>query len=176
MLKPLSALLALLCALPLAAQDRADVEQLQKFARVYRYLTELYVDDEDMAPVVEGAIAGMLERLAPHSAYLPADEQSRFWIDYAQGFYKVMERIRAKYPAELLQACASGGGREEYGALKSFDAVWTSDNTAVPTPPSCWVVTSWTRRSTRRATSRPSSSASTWPAPDASAWSFSPGR
>ena len=72
--KPLSALLALLCALPLAAQDRADVEQLQKFARVYRYLTELYVDDEDMAPVVEGAIAGMLERLDPHSAYLTAEE------------------------------------------------------------------------------------------------------
>ena len=63
------------------------------------------------------------------SAYLPADEQSRFWIDYAQGFYKVMERIRAKYPDVLIQACASGGGRVEYGALKYFDEVWTSDNT-----------------------------------------------
>lgn len=63
------------------------------------------------------------------SAYLPADEQSRFWIDYAQGFYKVMERIRAKYPDVLIQACASGGGRVEYGALKYFDEVWMSDNT-----------------------------------------------
>ena len=63
------------------------------------------------------------------SAYLPADEQSRFWIDYAQGFYKVMERIRAKYPDVLIQACASGGGRVEYGALKYFDEFWTSDNT-----------------------------------------------
>ena len=63
------------------------------------------------------------------SAYLPADEQSRFWIDYAQGFYRVMERIRAKYPDVLIQACASGGGRVEYGALKYFDEVWTSDNT-----------------------------------------------
>ena len=63
------------------------------------------------------------------SAYLPADEQSRFWIDYAQGFYKVMERIRAKYPDVLIQACASGGGRVEYGAMKYFNEVWTSDNT-----------------------------------------------
>ncbi len=63
------------------------------------------------------------------SAYLPADEQSHFWIDYTQGFYKVMERIRAKYPDVLIQACASGGGRVEYGALKYFDEVWTSDNT-----------------------------------------------
>ena len=63
------------------------------------------------------------------SAYLPADEQSHFWIDYAQGFYKVMERIRAKYPDVLIQACASGGGRVEYGALRYFDEFWTSDNT-----------------------------------------------
>lgn len=63
------------------------------------------------------------------SAYLSADEQSHFWIDYAQGFYKVMERIRAKYPDVLIQACASGGGRVEYGALKYFDEFWTSDNT-----------------------------------------------
>ena len=29
----------------------------------------------------------------------------------------------------LIQACASGGGRVEYGALKYFNEVWTSDNT-----------------------------------------------
>ena len=32
------------------------------------------------------------------SAYLPAAEQSRFWFDYTQGFYRVLERIRAKIP------------------------------------------------------------------------------
>lgn len=63
------------------------------------------------------------------SKWLPSGEQSRFWIDYAQGFYKVLERIRAKYPHVLIQACASGGGRVEYGALKYFNEVWTSDNT-----------------------------------------------
>ena len=63
------------------------------------------------------------------SEYLPEDKQSHFWIDYAQGFYKVMERIRAKYPDVLIQACASGGGRVEFGAMKYFNEVWTSDNT-----------------------------------------------
>ena len=29
----------------------------------------------------------------------------------------------------MIQACASGGGRVEYGALKYHDEVWTSDNT-----------------------------------------------
>ncbi len=63
------------------------------------------------------------------SSHLPADRQSHFWIDYAQGFYNVLERIRAKYPDVMVQACASGGGRVEYGALKYFDEFWTSDNT-----------------------------------------------
>ncbi len=63
------------------------------------------------------------------SEYLPKDKQSHFWIDYVQGFYKIMERIRAKYPDVLIQACASGGGRVEYGAMKYFNEVWTSDNT-----------------------------------------------
>lgn len=63
------------------------------------------------------------------SAYLPADRQSNFWVDYAEGFRRVMERIRAKYPDVLIQACSSGGGRVEYGALKHFDEVWTSDDT-----------------------------------------------
>ena len=57
------------------------------------------------------------------------DEQSHFWIEYTQGFYNVLRRIREKYPEVIIQACASGGGRVEYGALKWFNEVWTSDNT-----------------------------------------------
>ena len=74
MRKTILSLLSLLAVLPLAAQQTDDLEQLQKFTRVYRYLTEFYVDEEPMGPVVEGAIEGMLERLDPHSAYLTAEE------------------------------------------------------------------------------------------------------
>lgn len=63
------------------------------------------------------------------SAFLPADRQSHFWIKYTQGLYSVYERIRAKYPDVLIQACSSGGGRVDYGALKYHQEVWTSDNT-----------------------------------------------
>jgi alpha-galactosidase len=40
-----------------------------------------------------------------------------------------MERIRAKYPNLVIQACASGGGRANYGVLPNFDEFWVSDNT-----------------------------------------------
>lgn len=49
------------------------VEQ-QKFDRVFRYLSDLYVDEVDMAPLAEEAIRAILAELDPHSAYLSAEE------------------------------------------------------------------------------------------------------
>ena len=66
---------------------------------------------------------------SPGSEYLQADQQSHFWVDYVRGLYKIYERIRQKYPDVLIQACASGGGRIDYGALKYQQEVWASDNT-----------------------------------------------
>ena len=40
-----------------------------------------------------------------------------------------MDRIRVKYPDVTIQACASGGGRANYGVLPWFDEFWVSDNT-----------------------------------------------
>ena len=63
------------------------------------------------------------------SQYLSADNQSHLYIDYHKGFAKVLDRIRAKYPDLTIQACASGGGRANYGVLPWFDEFWVSDNT-----------------------------------------------
>lgn len=62
------------------------------------------------------------------SPYLEAD-QDKFFVDYCQGLYNVMRRIREKYPQVIVQCCSSGGGRVDYGALKYCNEVWTSDNT-----------------------------------------------
>ena len=63
------------------------------------------------------------------SNYLPANKQSHLYIEYHRGLRKVLQRIRAKYPDLLMQACASGGGRISYGILPYFDEFWTSDDT-----------------------------------------------
>lgn len=63
------------------------------------------------------------------SHFLPKDKQSHIYIDYHRGMNKVLERIRAKYPKVVMQACASGGGRVNYGLLPYFEEFWTSDNT-----------------------------------------------
>lgn len=63
------------------------------------------------------------------SSFLDDKKQSHFFVDYTKGLYSVLERIRAKYPETIIQTCASGGGRVDYGALKYTQEVWTSDNT-----------------------------------------------
>ena len=63
------------------------------------------------------------------SQYLPLAEQSHLYIKYHEGFAKVCERIRQKYPDLTIQACASGGGRANWGVLPWFDEFWVSDNT-----------------------------------------------
>jgi alpha-galactosidase len=63
-----------------------------------------------------------------YSPYLK-EKQSHLYIDYTRGLYKVMERIRAKYPHLPIMLCSGGGGRTDYGALKYFTEFWPSDNT-----------------------------------------------
>lgn len=63
------------------------------------------------------------------SHYLPSQKQSHIYIEYHRGMNKILERIRAKYPNLVIQACASGGGRVNYGFLPYFNEFWTSDDT-----------------------------------------------
>ena len=63
------------------------------------------------------------------SQYLTMNEQSHLYIAYHRGFEKVCQRVREKYPDVTIQACASGGGRANWGVLPYFDEFWVSDNT-----------------------------------------------
>ena len=63
------------------------------------------------------------------SQYLTMNDQSHLYIDYHPGLEKVGQRVRAKYPDVTIQACASGGGRANWGVLPYFDEFWVSDNT-----------------------------------------------
>ena len=63
------------------------------------------------------------------SLYLPMHKQSNLYVDYHMGLLKVLQRIRQKYPDVVIQDCASGGGRANYGLLPYYDEFWVSDNT-----------------------------------------------
>ncbi len=62
-----------------------------------------------------------------YSAY--QTNQSHFYVEYVRGLYKVLDRMKAKYPKLPMMLCSGGGGRVDYGALKYFTEFWLSDNT-----------------------------------------------
>lgn len=48
---------------------------------------------------------------------------------HTMAVYSIVDRLKQKYPDTAIEACASGGGRCDLGALSHFDQAWTSDNT-----------------------------------------------
>jgi alpha-galactosidase len=63
------------------------------------------------------------------SQYLPKELQSNLSVDFTLALEKILKRIRAKYPEVVIQLCASGGSRLNYGFLPYFQEMWTSDQT-----------------------------------------------
>jgi alpha-galactosidase len=43
-------------------------------------------------------------------------------------YYRILDRLIAKFPKVVFQDCASGGGRAEYGSLQRHAEFWASDN------------------------------------------------
>jgi alpha-galactosidase len=63
-----------------------------------------------------------------YSPYLK-NQQSQLYVDYVLGLYKVLDRLRLKYPHIPMMLCSGGGGRVDYGALRYFTEFWASDDT-----------------------------------------------
>lgn len=45
-----------------------------------------------------------------------------------EGFYALLDRLRAAHPQVEIESCASGGGRIDFGVLSRTHRVWPSDN------------------------------------------------
>lgn len=93
-----------------------------------------------------------------YSPYLK-DKQTHLYVDYVHGLYKVLDRIKAKYPNLPMMLCSGGSGRIDYQALNYFTEFWASDNTDpierlfiqygysffYPAKATCAHVTTWNR-------------------------------
>ncbi|CUP10828.1 MAG: alpha-galactosidase [Clostridium baratii] len=51
------------------------------------------------------------------------------WYKHIEAVYDIVRELKVKHQNVLFEACASGGGRIDYGILGIFDDFWTSDNT-----------------------------------------------
>ena len=70
-----------------------------------------------------------MSMLNASSQYLPMSRQSNLSVDFNLATLATLERIRAAHPKVIIQLCASGGTRLNYGFMPYFQEVWTSDMT-----------------------------------------------
>ena len=98
--------------------------QVQEF--VFKVVDDLLTQHPEIAYIKWDANAPIQNY---GSLYLPMQKQTNLYVDYHLGLLKTLQRIREKYPKIVIQDCASGGGRANYGLLPYFDEFWVSDNT-----------------------------------------------
>lgn len=97
--------------------------QVQDF--VYHIVDSLFIKDPKLAYIKWDCNAVIYNA---YSVYLKQN-QSQFYVDYVEGLYNVLKRIRQKYPLVPMMLCSGGGGRVDYNALQYFTEYWPSDNT-----------------------------------------------
>ena len=95
---------------------------------VFRIVDNLFTKNPELAFIKWDCNALIYN---PYSAYLNKKglPQSNLYVDYVRGLYKVLERIRAKYPKVPMMLCSGGGARCDYEILKYFTEFWPSDDT-----------------------------------------------
>ena len=91
---------------------------------VYKVVDSLFIKNPALAYIKWDCNAVIYNAYSAHLT-----NQSHFYIEYVRGLYKVLEKIRAKYPKVPMMLCSGGGGRVDYAALQYFTEFWPSDNT-----------------------------------------------
>ncbi|MCD0487252.1 alpha-galactosidase [Pedobacter sp. MC2016-14] len=91
---------------------------------VYQIVDGLFTKNPDLAYIKWDCNAVVYNIYSAH-----LKNQNHSYIEYVRGLYKVLEKIRAKYPLVPMMLCSGGGGRVDYAALKYFTEFWPSDNT-----------------------------------------------
>jgi alpha-galactosidase len=95
---------------------------------VYGIVDNLFTKNPDLAFIKWDCNAVIYNA---YSAYLKKKglPQSHLYVEYINGLYKVLQRIRAKYPKVPMMLCSGGGSRGDYEMLKYFTEFWPSDDT-----------------------------------------------
>lgn len=108
---------SLLVAISLSAQSLIDARAWQKLNQTLYAISNLYVDTINEDKLVEDAIVGMLEKLDPHSVYIPAKEAQRANEGIEGSFDGIGVQFQMLRDTLLVVQSISGCPAEKVGVL-----------------------------------------------------------
>ncbi|MGR3811484.1 S41 family peptidase [Jiulongibacter sp. NS-SX5] len=104
------------------------VKSSSKFKEILTYIDRSYVDEVDTDSLAEYGIAKMLEKLDPHTAYLPAKEAELAMSELQNGFDGIGVEFNIYNDTVYVVTPLSGGPSEEVG-IQSGDAIISANET-----------------------------------------------
>ena len=97
--------------------DPNKVSTSFKFEEVINYIEQLYVDPVNANELTESAIVAMLEKLDPHSTYIPAEDADDAQTQINGSFVGVGIRFQIVKDTLMVVATIPGGPSEKLGVL-----------------------------------------------------------
>ncbi|MBT1165957.1 alpha-galactosidase [Bifidobacterium simiarum] len=64
-----------------------------------------------------------------YSTAWPPERQGEIYHRYVLGYYDLLRRLTTRFPDLLIESCASGGARVDFGTLAYAPQAWISDDT-----------------------------------------------
>jgi len=104
----------------MASSDQKDgslISSLMKFREVMTYIDQAYVDEVDADNLVETAITKMLEKLDPHTIYIPAEDAKLSQEELKGEFEGIGIEFNILKDTIFVVAPLSGGPSEKVGLM-----------------------------------------------------------
>ena len=92
------------------------------------------LDNKDVAAYIYDLIAEVIDRYGAgwvkidFNHALGRDPHGKAHMGYTRQFWKIIDRLRKRYPKIIIENCASGGFRVDIESQKHFDTSFISDN------------------------------------------------
>ena len=106
------------------------IKSSSKFKEILTYIDRSYVDPVDTDSLADYAITKMLEKLDPHTSYLPASESELAMAELQNGFDGIGVEFSIFNDTVFVVTPLSGGPSEEAGIL-SGDAIIEANGTSL---------------------------------------------
>lgn len=108
-------------------QKDKDIKDFSKLLEATAKIKAMYVDTLNTNKMVENAIEGMLEKLDPHSVYIPKDEVKKMNEPLVGNFDGIGVQFQMIDDTLFVEQTISGGPSEKVGVLPGDRIVFVND-------------------------------------------------